>query len=82
MAGNATFVSETGVVSSGLALAQAKKGPMADKKVADSQVAKFRRLAHELECDEDEDRFDERLRKAAKPEKAKSDSGHGPPVKS
>jgi hypothetical protein len=39
------------------------------------QVDKFRELARELECDEDEDAFDERLRRIAKtqkPQKEKS----------
>ena len=30
-----------------------------------SQAEKFRDLARELECDEDEERFDDRLRKIA-----------------
>lgn len=33
---------------------------------ADSQLDKFKRTARELECDEDEDRWDERLKKVAK----------------
>lgn len=32
-----------------------------------SQVDKFKQAARELECDEDEARWDERLRKVAKP---------------
>lgn len=31
-----------------------------------SQAEKFKEAARELECDEDEDRWDERLRKVAK----------------
>ena len=33
---------------------------------SESQIKKFKELARELECDEDEARWDERLRKVAK----------------
>lgn len=39
---------------------------MTDKK---SQSDKFKEAARELDCDEDEARWDERLKKVAKPEK-------------
>ncbi len=40
---------------------------MTDPKSSSSgQVDKFRDLARELECDDDEARFDERLRRVAK----------------
>jgi hypothetical protein len=37
------------------------------------QVDKFRDLARELECDDDEARFDEKLKKLAKAPKASPD---------
>jgi len=37
---------------------------------AESQIEKFRSLARELETDDDEARFDERLRKLAKARRA------------
>jgi hypothetical protein len=45
-----------------------------------AQVEKFRDLARELECDDDEGRFDERLRKIAKTSRgAPGDKGGRPP---
>ena len=38
---------------------------MADPQDPRTQADKFRDLARELECDEDEDAFDERLKKLA-----------------
>ncbi len=38
---------------------------MPEKKHESNQIDKFRDLARELECDEDEARFDERLKKIA-----------------
>lgn len=46
---------------------------MPDKDHDSTQTDKFRKLARELECDEDEARFEETVRKVAKappPEKA------------
>jgi len=40
---------------------------MTDKK--QTQIDKFKEAAHDLECDEGEVRWEERLRKVAKPEK-------------
>ena len=39
---------------------------MAEKKPDQSQVDKFRDLARELECDEDEERFEETVKKVVK----------------
>lgn len=38
-----------------------------------SQVDKFKEAARELECDEDEERWDERLKKVAKGKPEKSE---------
>lgn len=45
---------------------------MDDKK---TQREKFEEAARKLECDEDEVRWDERLKKVAKPKLRKSDGG-------
>jgi len=42
-----------------------------------SQLDKFKQAARELECDEDEARWDERLRKVAK-QKPEPDESHRP----
>lgn len=49
---------------------------MTQKSDASDQVDKFRQLARELECDEDEARFDERLGKLATASKAEAKAGH------
>lgn len=41
------------------------------------QVDKFRDLARELECDDDEAAFDERLKRVAKARAPKEDSSNG-----
>ena len=41
-----------------------------DEKIDQSQVERFKEIARMMECDEDEGRWDERLRKVA---------GHKPP---
>jgi hypothetical protein len=38
---------------------------MTDSKPDESQIDKFRALARQLECDEDEDRFEDQVRKIA-----------------
>ncbi len=38
-----------------------------------SQIDKFKQAAHDLETDESEERFDERLKKVAKPPPSKSE---------
>ncbi|MCR2833013.1 hypothetical protein [Parerythrobacter lacustris] len=42
-------------------------GKITTKSDAKSQSEEFKKLARELECDEDEARWDERLKKVAKP---------------
>ncbi len=42
---------------------------MADNDHANSQADKFRAIARELECDEDEAAFEDKVRKVAKPGK-------------
>jgi len=50
---------------------------MEDAKAEPAQIDKFRELARELEADDDEARFDERLKKlATAPPKPKPDSAH------
>ena len=41
------------------------------------QLAKFKEAARQLECDEDEARWDERLKKVAKPRKDAGGGGAG-----
>ena len=48
---------------------------MTDNKAESQQPDKFRRLARELECDEDEAAFEEKVRKVATPP-AKPDAPH------
>ncbi|MEO0690440.1 MAG: hypothetical protein AAFY51_09100 [Pseudomonadota bacterium] len=38
-----------------------------------SQIEKFKDAARELECDDDEKRFDDKLKKLVKPKKEKPD---------
>lgn len=47
---------------------------MPDNKPESTQADKFRDLARELECDEDEARFEEAVRKVAKAPPAPKDS--------
>jgi|HubBroStandDraft_5_1064220.scaffolds.fasta_scaffold1373702_1 hypothetical protein len=66
----ATLISECGVVSRA-EIAQSKertmerKGESAGQGGNSNQVDKFRDLARELECDDDEAAFDERLKRIA-----------------
>jgi len=39
---------------------------MTDKKAEQAQIDKFRQLARELEADEDEERFEEQVKRVAK----------------
>jgi hypothetical protein len=45
---------------------------MAEPKHDSTQADKFRQLARELECDEDEAAFEEKVRRGAKPQPPKS----------